>query len=191
MNRFLKLLPGKSLHLPCAALGKPRPKLTWLHDGTKLESSSSSLELKNLSIPDSGIYTCLATNLAGTTKLQFSVTVEEPRVELPKISLVSNTSAMVGETAVLQCRVTSMLQPSIQWLRETKGSRRSRTIRLDDMEMVSMGEGKQVKVADSVYLNTFIINSVQEEDEGLYVCLATNYAGGYEVPSRASQFLKI
>ena len=150
--------------------------MSWLHNGRPL-SSSPILTIAKLEEPDSGTYTCLATNLAGTAKHQFSVTVESPRVELPTISQVSNTSVYIGETAMLQCKVTSTITPSIQWLREMVGSERS--INLASMELVNVADGDVVKVSDDTYLNTLIMDSVQMDDSGLYVCFATNTAGGF------------
>ena len=176
LHNFIKKLPGESLQLACEALGSPKPAMSWLHNGRPL-SSSPILTIAKLEEPDSGTYTCLATNLAGTAKHQFSVTVESPRVELPTISQVSNTSVYIGETAMLQCKVTSTITPSIQWLREMVGSERS--INLASMELVNVADGDVVKVSDDTYLNTLIMDSVQMDDSGLYVCFATNTAGGF------------
>ena len=181
LHNLMKKQPGESLHLPCEALGSPKPMMSWLHNGRPLSTMSTILTIDKLEEPDSGTYTCLATNLAGTAKHQFSLTVESPRVELPTISHVSNTSVYGGETAVLQCKVTSTITPSIQWLREMVGSQRS--INLASMELVNVADGDMVKVSDDTYLNTLIMDSVQMDDSGLYVCFATNTAGGFNYQS--------
>ena len=180
LPNFIKKSPGESLHRPCEALGSPPPAISWLHDGRPF-SSSSLLSLDKLESADSGTYTCLATNLAGTARNQFSVSVESARVELPAISHVANTSVYRGETAMLQCKVTSTITPSIQWLREMVGSERS--INLASMELVNVADGDMVKVGDDTYLNTLIMDSVQIDDSGLYVCFATNTAGGFNYQS--------
>ena len=188
LQNFIKKIPGESLNLPCEALGSPKPAISWLHNGHPL-STSSVLTIPGLGENDSGTYTCLATNLAGTVKHQFSVTVESPRVELPAISQVSNTSVFLGETAMLQCKVTSSITPSIQWLREMVGSERS--INLANMELVNVGDGDMVKVSDNTYLNTLILDSVRTDDSGLYVCFATNTAGGFNYQSATLKVLSL
>ena len=116
LQHYIKKLPGSSLLLPCEALGSPRPSLTWLHEGRTLDSDPI-LSIPSLTQSHSGVYTCLASNLLGSARTEFSVTVESPRVELPSISRVTNSSCGVGETAVLQCKVQSSLPASVQWLR--------------------------------------------------------------------------
>merc|ERR1711892_847096 len=127
LHNLIKKHPGESLHRPCEALGSPPPAISWLHDGRPF-SSSSLLSLDKLESADSGTYICLATNLAGTARNQFSVSVESARVELPAISHVANTSVYRGETAMLQCKVTSTITSSIQWLKEMVDSERSITL---------------------------------------------------------------
>ena len=58
-----------------------------------------------------------------------------------------------------------------------------RSINLANMELVNVGEGDMVKVSDDTYLNTLILDSVRTDDSGLYVCFATNTAGGFNYQS--------
>merc|ERR1719483_533747 len=76
----------------------------------------------------------------------------------------------------MQCKVTSSLLPSIQWLKESVGSFPS--IDIASMELSNIANGNLLKVGDDVYLNTLIIDNVQIEDGGLFVCFASNSAGG-------------
>ena len=88
-QKFVKKLPGDKMSLVCEALGSPRPSTHWIHDGRSLPSRPNLL-IHTLTEDDSGVYTCVASNLAGSAQLEFSVTVESPRVELPSISKVGN-----------------------------------------------------------------------------------------------------
>ncbi|CAL8071401.1 unnamed protein product [Orchesella dallaii] len=64
---------GQHISLPCRAVGKPRPQVTWFYQqgkkiisGKKFQvSSSGSLIIRNLAWDDMGVYTCVAENTFG------------------------------------------------------------------------------------------------------------------------------
>ena len=175
----LKKLPGESLKLVCSALGNPSPSMSWLHNGSPVVLGAS-LVLESLQASNAGNYTCLATNLAGTISREFSLTVESPKVEIPRIFRMENISARIGDESMFQCRVKSRLRPSIQLLKvaKTEGS-----IRLAGMNLVNVGEGETMKVGENTYVSTFVIDKVIKEDSGVYICFATNRAGGFNYQS--------
>ena len=186
LQSTIKKLTGEALQINCGALGSPKPQMSWLHNGRPVKATNSGvLRFNKLEESHSGVYTCLATNLAGTGKLQFHVTVESPRVELPGVGGVDNVTVEAGEAAMLQCRVTSGLTPAIQWLRRVEPGSGSlqHSISLAGMELVRVGEGDTVILSDSSYLSTLILKGVQAEQAGLYVCFATNSAGGFNYQS--------
>ena len=108
---------------------------------------------------------------------QFSLTVETPKVELPIIERFPNTSVSLGKSAILVCEVRSNLTPEIQWLRRTADSQFS--ISIGDMLLVHAGEGQIERQGQYIYKSTLAIPAVSEGNSGLYVCLATNSAGGF------------
>ena len=186
LHSTIKKLTGESLQIKCEALGSPKPQMSWLHNGRPVIGSHKGvLRFDKLEEQNSGVYTCLATNLAGTSKLQFSVTVESPRVELPGVGNVDNVTVTSGESAMLQCRVTSGLKPAIQWLRRVEPTKDGvhHSINLGGMELVTVGAGDTVILADSSYLSTLILDDVHVDQAGLYVCFATNSAGGFNYQS--------
>ena len=173
------------MSLVCEALGSPRPSILWSHDGKSL-SSHPNLVIPSLAESNSGVYTCVASNLAGSSKVDFSVTVESPRVELPSIGELGNVSAMVGEAAVLQCKVTSSLPPSVQWLRKVEDIQQESTLTLANMQLISVSQNqdtRMVNLPEGNYLDTLVIDRVAPQDAGLYVCFATNTAGGFNYQS--------
>lgn len=195
LHNFIKKLPGDSLELPCQALGSPRPSLSWTHEGRSLESGPT-LSIPSLSESDSGLYVCVASNMAGSTVVEFSVTVESPRVELPSISRVTNTSARPGETAVLQCRVQSSLPPSVQWLKKVEQGEEEQeesSLSLGNMELVTVQREEDrsglVTLGQGRYLDTLVIDHVRTTHGGLYVCFATNTAGGFNYQSAHLEIL--
>ena len=77
---------GKSITMKCAVESTPPPTITWLREGTKIESSLDfQIEYKNgyatLTIPeafvdDAGRFTCTATNPAGARSVSCQLRVK-------------------------------------------------------------------------------------------------------------------
>lgn len=72
-----------SVTLQCQADGSPSPSVTWHKDGQPLSESvrqrvlsSGSLQIAFVQPPDTGRYTCIAANAAGTVSLEISLTVQ-------------------------------------------------------------------------------------------------------------------
>lgn len=62
---------GTTVSLRCAAHGSPAPALTWLHNAAPLRASprhflqGSSLQIRGVTVQDSGVYQCIADNGVG------------------------------------------------------------------------------------------------------------------------------
>lgn len=72
-----------SVTLQCRADGSPSPAVTWHKDGQPLRESvrqrvlsSGSLQVAFVQPADTGRYTCIAANAAGTVSLEISLTVQ-------------------------------------------------------------------------------------------------------------------
>ncbi|CAB3399163.1 unnamed protein product [Caenorhabditis bovis] len=79
------LMIGASAILPCQAIGKPIPRITWLRDGISVDTtdnrisqhSTGSLHIADLKKSDSGVYTCRAKNDDGESSWSASLIVED------------------------------------------------------------------------------------------------------------------
>lgn len=72
-----------SVTLQCQADGSPPPSVTWHKDGQQLSESvrqrvlsSGSLQIAFIQPGDTGRYTCIAANVAGTVSHEMSLTVQ-------------------------------------------------------------------------------------------------------------------
>ncbi|XP_053380218.1 hemicentin-1-like [Mercenaria mercenaria] len=106
---------------------------------------------------DVGTYTCIARNVAGTSRVDMKLLVQEPPTIDEESRLLTST---VGETADLRCAATGIPPPTIRWLKD----------------------GREIEEPSSKYEitrsgNLLSNNLHQEDDTGSYLCTATNVAG--------------
>ncbi|KAB7496280.1 Titin, partial [Armadillidium nasatum] len=114
---------GVSLDLECDAGGFPAPSLLWLKDGQILEAESANIAIKDNgrvlrilspSDKDSGQYSCVATNPAGTLEKNVKVSIRVPPsllyVPISKIKVLENRAV------TFDCPVEGKPAPEITWL---------------------------------------------------------------------------
>ncbi len=79
---------GDTLRLECVVTGDPTPVVTWIKDDVSLSSSSSPqisitispdgmavLSISSITVEDSGVYLCNATNIASNDFQRFNVQI--------------------------------------------------------------------------------------------------------------------
>ena len=73
---------GTTFQAKCRAEGHPHPVITWSRSAVlplpagRTEVNQGTLTIKNLSLADSGLYECIATNIIGTKKTRINVVVQ-------------------------------------------------------------------------------------------------------------------
>jgi len=72
---------GSRVLLRCDVIGQPRPEVTWLKDGAEVDSGrverrSGALQLTAVTVNDSGLYECVASNEAGTARREVVLYVQ-------------------------------------------------------------------------------------------------------------------
>lgn len=177
---------GSTVRLKCKAHGQPRPTVTWYHNNRLIPGESQPswmLKLGDVREENSGKYTCRVTNKGGSVNFTY---VLEVVTRLSKPILTSphpmNTTALYGDTAVLQCVVNSDVEPTIQWLKRLDDPNDVRvtnnTFRVNGHEYMVLSQGAtQMMKSDGTYLNKLTLRDVTESDAGLYVCWGGNSAG--------------
>ncbi|MGH0143069.1 UNVERIFIED_CONTAM: hypothetical protein FKN15_022424 [Acipenser sinensis] len=158
------VVSGSSVTFTCEARGMPPPSLSWFKDSQSLslhrnqlsDGHETRLHLPAVSLPDSGLYACIAANQAGRSTKHFNLTVLEP----PKISSSGSpqeVSVTLHSPLELECTAIGTPPPRISWLKD--GRRLER-------DGVLHRQGELLR-----------IQKVQVEDAGLYTCLASSEAG--------------
>lgn len=77
------IVQGSLVTLSCEARGVPPPTLTWLKDGQPLslhrnlllDGRETRLQLPDVAPSDAGLYSCVASNQAGSSTKTFNLTV--------------------------------------------------------------------------------------------------------------------
>ena len=188
-KQFFIKQSGDAFRVSCEAVGNPAPEIRWYKDGLPFDADGikysgggrSTLRLRNLMQVDSAVYTCQARNLIGAAATNFTLAVEVPLAEQPTVAGNGNVSVMAGDTASLQCRVSSAAPPHIKWLKKEAAGAPS------DMYTITVGEdkyrvihtGQDIPVGVGEYLNKLVIPNTVEADSGLYICFVTNSGGSF------------
>jgi len=174
--------------LTCSVSGVPEPDIQWYRNGEKIYSSLNccmrnnnglvSLEIAVASHENEGQYICEASNSEGTVSCSAHITVEGEKkdvdgpseneapifVETPLCSTV-----VVGGDAVFQCVSKGDPMPSFKWTKD--------------------GQDVVENEHSSMFVDThggcrLIIHDVQEQDAGLYTCMAHNNFGRTKCSTR-------
>lgn len=82
--KVMKVQVGQRVDIPCSAQGTPLPVITWfkgggavLVDGLQhIRHPDGTLSIKQAVLSDAGIYTCVATNIAGSDETEITLHVQ-------------------------------------------------------------------------------------------------------------------
>ncbi|XP_021701145.1 protein sidekick isoform X5 [Aedes aegypti] len=156
---------GSKTVLPCDVIGEPVPYVTWFRNAEGLDLSTDrytvlddhSLVIKKLSMEDSAMFQCLASNEAGekSSYTWLKVKTSVPIMEMPP----TNLTVLDGKDATMHCRAVGAPTPNITWVfNESQGIELS----------------GRIQILDS---GDLLISNVRESDAGLYTCIRANEAG--------------
>ncbi|KAF5893453.1 neural cell adhesion molecule L1.1-like isoform X1 [Clarias magur] len=156
--------PGETVRLDCDADGIPTPHIHWMINGTPINAldpeprrsvHGGTLILTDVTVTDTAVYQCEASNKHGTALLNTYIHV----VDLPPQILTNDGQVyrlIEGSTLLLDCSAFGSPRPQISW--EKTGFSEL----LSDPRVSQMTNG------------TLLITDVSHEDAGTYLCRATN-----------------
>ncbi|XP_051663785.1 hemicentin-2 [Manacus candei] len=159
---------GTPLILTCQVTGVAVPTVTWLKDGSPLESSpeqglvsgGAQLQLSPLQPFHQGRYTCLAQGAGAETRKDFVVLVRVAP-QIISAGLPSEHSVLEGSGVRLECRAQGQPTPQISWLK--------------DGQPLELQPPSHVRMSPDG--NSLLLEGLQAADSGAYTCLARNSAG--------------
>ncbi|KAM5147900.1 hemicentin-1 [Mantella aurantiaca] len=156
--------------LECTADGVPLPRISWRKNGAILDENnerytlveSGTLYFPSVNVTDSGLYSCLAANAAGSTQKQTELLVYDIPLIHPG---PTNLTTVVNHQITLTCEVTGTPKPRVVWKKNGL---------LINMDM-------NQNIYRFLSTGSLIIISPTVEDTGMYVCSASNDAGHDEI----------
>ncbi|RVE74111.1 hypothetical protein OJAV_G00038250 [Oryzias javanicus] len=167
----------------CQAGGEPKPRITWMKKGKKVNSqrfevidfddgSGSVLRIQPLRTHrDEAIYECTATNSVGEINTSAKLTVLEedqiphgfPSIDMgPQLKVVERT-----RTATMLCAASGNPDPEIFWFKDFL------PVEIDS----GNGRIKQLRSGGTPIRGALQIENSEESDQGKYECVAVNRAG--------------
>ncbi|MBN3302329.1 HMCN1 protein, partial [Amia calva] len=171
--RVMKVQVGHTIDIPCIAQGVPTPAISWLKDGSALlidgvqysSSPEGTLTIGEVALEDDGVYTCVASNVAGRDEADVQLQVQVPPI-VEDLEPPYNTpfqERVANQRIAFPCPAKGTPKPIIKWLR-------------NGQELTGNEPGLSI-LEDGTLL---ILASVSPLDNGEYVCVAVNDAGTTE-----------
>lgn len=114
LSRAVALGAGVSFYV--VATGSPAPAFQWRHNGIAIPgATSSTFSIASVALPDAGVYTVVATNIAGSVTSQPAfLTISEPPVILSGPSSLTITA---GQSATFSVSASGPPPLAYQWMK--------------------------------------------------------------------------
>ncbi|KAL0186765.1 hypothetical protein M9458_018435, partial [Cirrhinus mrigala] len=116
----MSVIQGFQALLPCPAQGLPEPRVSWEKQGVPVPNlpgkftllRSGELIIERAEPGDAGLFTCVATNTAGTARrdIRLSVNMRPVFKELP-----GDVTLNKGQSLTLSCHAQGTPPPTISW----------------------------------------------------------------------------
>ncbi|XP_026558988.1 hemicentin-1 [Pseudonaja textilis] len=165
----LTVIEGNLISMMCESSGIPPPILAWRKNGSpllvdpsgrvRILSGGRQLQISIAENSDSASYTCIASNVAGTTKKEYKLLVYVHPTILDNGNIQSDVIVTQGNDISLECQADGIPQPTVTWMKDGQLLANERRV-----EILKEGHGLRLK-------------SAQVSDTGRYVCIAVNVAG--------------
>ncbi|XP_009874122.1 PREDICTED: hemicentin-1-like, partial [Apaloderma vittatum] len=166
----LTVTEGGLISLICESSGIPLPSLTWKKNEknplvadilgrVRLLSGGRQLQISIADKSDAASYTCIASNVAGSTQKEYNLQVYIRPTVLNSGTHPSEVVVTQGNEISLECEVQGVPEPAITWMKDGR----------------PLGSGGDVAILRGGHF--LQLRNAQVSDTGRYVCVAANVAG--------------
>ncbi|XP_040575173.2 LOW QUALITY PROTEIN: fibroblast growth factor receptor-like 1 [Lepeophtheirus salmonis] len=170
---------GQKFHLSCEAKGQPTPSVKWYFNGRELYGRhSGELIIEKALDSDSGVYTCIAKNVLATITRNVSLSVSGKKVIISDLlgrNSLENMTVEEGDSAALECKVSSPIEPNIKWLKRLETWEHTQYTDVIEVEnkkfrFIRHPESVSLPLREGEFVNTLIIPDASLSDSGMYYC---------------------
>ncbi|BET00679.1 Fibronectin type III domain [Nesidiocoris tenuis] len=173
---------GKDYKVRCKVTGKPAPRVEWRVNGQALQprgrfiAETDGLLIQNVEVADDGTYTCRAFvfDTGELSERHIKVEVHIP----PKIledEMPTSVEFIEGESASITCKADGKPLPTYKWIRSSTKE--------------NLGVSSD-RFAVNELTGVLQINRVTRDDNGDFICFASNGAGSVERHVRVTVIIK-
>ncbi|XP_069745205.1 roundabout homolog 2 isoform X27 [Narcine bancroftii] len=174
-------LEGTAL-LKCQATGDPIPTVSWLKDGVSLLGKDprmslqelGSLQIRNVRVTDSGIYTCVATSSSGETSWSAFLEVRESGASTVNVKM--DADALPGSPSKPQVADVTKSSVTLSWLPGKHAGSSPVTSYIIEAFSQSVSNSWQT-VADRIKNNLFTVRGLRPNTVYLFMVRAVNVHG--------------
>uniref|UniRef100_A0A8C8BGQ6 Ig-like domain-containing protein n=1 Tax=Otus sunia TaxID=257818 RepID=A0A8C8BGQ6_9STRI len=160
----ISVIAGEDVTLPCEVKSLPPPIITWAKEMQLISPfsprhtflPSGSMKISETQVSDSGMYICVATNIAGNVTQSVKLSVHVP----PKIQRGPRVlKVQAGHRVDIPCSAQGIPPPAVTWFKGRSA------VPIDGGQFIHSPDG------------ALGISNVQRPDAGTYKCVASNVAG--------------
>ena len=163
--------------IECGAVGKPMPIISWTRNGRPLiddrieldsDTGFSRASVSDVILEDKGVWTCVASNAAGSITTDFELEVwqapESSVIQGNETEPIKQHTALLASNFNMHCDVDAFPPPDITWYHNGRIVDFDR--QLDGFHFV-LSKSKEI----------LTINTATSADAGEWRCIAKNLAG--------------
>ncbi|XP_041838130.1 basement membrane-specific heparan sulfate proteoglycan core protein-like [Melanotaenia boesemani] len=157
----LRVRMGEPVMVQCRFSGRPRPTVSWKHEGSTLQLVStetndvSTIKWSAIHPEESGVYICQAENNEGMSEVKIQIIVEGPPGSPVASVTVEEITAVEGQTVTMECQARGSPPPDISWSKLRA----------------------PLPWKHTVVNGVLTLTNVGRQDSGQYICNATNIHG--------------
>ncbi|XP_069115040.1 basement membrane-specific heparan sulfate proteoglycan core protein-like isoform X2 [Argopecten irradians] len=153
----VEAVAGQRIQLTCIPQGSGPFQIEWsklngLLNPRAVQTSEGTLVINQVTAADAGRYRCVATSSAGSSDGYAEVSIQVPPTVIAE---VRQTTPVIGQSLSFGCDAQGVPRPTVRWEKE----------------------GGSLPLAHQIVDGVLTIYDITAEDEGRYICTATNIAG--------------